>query len=296
MDWDKLRIFHAVAKAGSFTHAGEALNLSQSAVSRQISTLEESIGVTLFHRHARGLILTEEGELLYHTADDIFAKMAMIEGQLADSKQLSEGPLRITAAPFIGSTWLAPRLKNLKDTHPDVQLTLLLDDRLLNLSMREADAAIRLYESEQPDLIQRHLTDIHFHICASEAYLKKNGTPKTVKDLKNHVLIGYPEGVPPPFVDPNWLFRVSGVETDNNSNLIMMNSLYGIYEAVKAGVGLAALPDYLIQDSQKLTAVMPSITRKPVSMYFVYPEERKNSQRIAAFRDFLLKTIGETKF
>lgn len=296
MDWDKLRIFHAVAKAGSFTHAGEALNLSQSAVSRQISTLEESIGITLFHRHARGLILTEEGELLYNTAGEIFGKMAMIEGQLADSRQLTEGPLRITAAPFIGSTWLAPRLKNLKDKHPDVQLTLLLDDRILNLSMREADAAIRLYESEQPDLIQRHLTDIHFHICASDAYLKKNGTPKTIKDLKNHVLIGYPEGVPPPFADPNWLFRAAGVDMEGNPNLLMMNSLYGIYEAVKAGIGIAALPDYLIHDNAKLSAILPASTRKPVSMYFVYPEERKNSQRIAAFRDFLLKTIGETKF
>lgn len=295
MDWDKLRIFHAVAKAGSFTHAGEALNLSQSAVSRQISTLEESIHVVLFHRHARGLILTEEGEILYNTADEIFAKMAMIEGRLADSKQLAEGPLRITAAPFIGSTWLAPRLKNLKNSHPDVQLTLLLDDRLLNLSMREADAAIRLYESEQPDLIQRHLTDIHFHICASEEYLKKNGIPETVKDLKNHTMIGYPEGVPPPFADPNWLFRASGLEMDSSPNLLMMNSLYGIYEAVKAGTGIAALPDYLISDS-KLRLILPAVTRPPVGMYFVYPEERKNSQRIAAFRDFLLKTISETDF
>lgn len=295
MDWDKLRIFHAVAKAGSFTHAGEALNLSQSAVSRQISTLEESINVILFHRHARGLILTEEGEILYNTADEIFAKMAMIEGQLADSKQLTEGPLRITAAPFIGSTWLAPRLKNLKDAHPDVQLTLLLDDRLLNLSMREADAAIRLYESEQPDLIQRHLTDIHFHLCASDAYLKKHGTPKTAKDLKNHVLIGYPEGVPPPFANPNWLFRAAGVDMESNAKLLMMNSLYGIYEAVKVGTGIAALPDYLI-GAAKLKPILPSVTRPPVGMYFVYPEERKNSQRIAAFRDFLLKTIAETKF
>lgn len=295
MDWDKLRIFHAVAKAGSFTHAGEALNLSQSAVSRQISTLEESINVILFHRHARGLILTEEGELLYNTADEIFAKMAMIEGQLADSKQLTEGPLRITAAPFIGSTWLAPRLKNLKDAHPDVQLTLLLDDRLLNLSMREADAAIRLYESEQPDLIQRHLTDIQFHLCASESYLKKNGTPKSAKDLQKHILIGYPEGVPPPFANPNWLFRAAGVDMESNPNLLMMNSLYGIYEAVKVGTGIAALPDYLIS-AAKLKPILSSVTRPPVGMYFVYPEERKNSQRIAAFRDFLLQTIAETKF
>ena len=143
MDWDKLRIFYAVAEAGSFTHAGETLNLSHSAVSRQISTLEESIGVTLFHRHARGLILTEEGELLHKTAGEIFGKLAMIEGQLADSRQLPEGPLRITVAEFIGSTWLAPKLAQLREEHPDIQLTMLLDDRILNLSMREADAAIR---------------------------------------------------------------------------------------------------------------------------------------------------------
>ena len=295
MDWDKLRIFHAVAEAGSFTHAGDALNLSQSAVSRQISTLEESLGLTLFHRHARGLVLTEEGEILQSAARDIFGQLAMIEGQLADSKQLPEGPLRITAAPFIGSTWLAPKLGALKKEHPGIQLTLLLDDRILNLSMREADAAVRLYKSEQPDLVQRHLTDIHFHVCASKEYLEKRGTPKTVKDLKNHILIGYPENVPPPFSDPNWLFRIAGVNMDSNPNLIMMNSLYGIYEAVQAGVGLAALPDYLISGGG-IKAVMKDLERAPVGMYYVYPEERKNSRRINIFRDFLLKTIEGTKF
>jgi DNA-binding transcriptional LysR family regulator len=295
MDWDKLRIFHAVAEAGSFTHAGDALNLSQSAVSRQISTLEESLGLSLFHRHARGLVLTEEGEILQKAAMNIFGQLAMIEGQLADSKKLPEGPLRITAAPFIGSTWLAPKLSALKEEHPGIQLTLLLDDRILNLSMREADAAVRLYQSEQPDLVQRHLTDIHFHVCGSKEYLEKHGTPKTVKDLQDHILIGYPENVPPPFSDPNWLFRVAGANMDSNPNLIMMNSLYGIYEAVQAGVGLAALPDYLIRDG-KIKPVMKDLERPPVGMYFVYPEERKNSRRINIFRDFLLKTIEGTKF
>jgi DNA-binding transcriptional LysR family regulator len=293
MDWDKLRIFHAVAEAGSFTHAGDALNLSQSAVSRQISTLEESIGISLFHRHARGLILTEEGELLYTTAKDIFGKLSMIEGQLADSKQLPEGPLRITAAGFIGSTWLAPKLKQLREDHPDIQLTLLLDDRIFNLGMREADAAIRLYKPEQPDLIQKHLTDIRFHLCASNEYLRKHGTPATAADLKDHTLIGYPDGVPAPFSDPNWLFRVAGIEGHASPRIIMMNSLYGIHEAVRAGVGIAALPDYLIHGNKHIQAVLPDIERPPVSMYFVYPEERRNSRRIAMFRDFLTKCIGE---
>ncbi len=297
MDWDKLRIFYAVAEAGSFTHAGETLNLSQSAVSRQISTLEESIGVTLFHRHARGLILTEEGELLHKTAGEIFGKLAMIEGQLADSRQLPEGPLRITVAEFIGSTWLAPKLAQLREEHPDILLTMLLDDRILNLSMREADAAIRLYKPEQPDLVQRQLTSIHFHICASKDYLKKNGTPKNVKDLKKHTLIGYPDNVPAPFADPNWLFRIADVDGEGApSNTIMMNSIYGILEAVKAGAGIAALPDYMIAGNKDVVQILETTTRPPVDVYFVYPEERRHSKRIGIFKDFLLKTVSETKF
>lgn len=297
MDWDKLRIFHAVAEAGSFTHAGEALNLSQSAISRQISTLEESLGVSLFHRHARGLLLTEQGELLQKAAKEIFGKLSMIEGQLVDSKQLPEGPLRITTTEFIGSTWLAPRLSDLRAAHPGIQLTLLLDDRILNLGMREADAAIRLYKPEQPDLIQRQLASIRFHIYAARSYIEKHGMPKDVKDLRNHTLIGYPEGTPAPFADQNWLFRVAGVDPHESQNLLMMNSLYAIHRAVEGGAGLATLPDYLSADSRgELVRVLPDAAPAEVEMYFVYPEERRHSQRIAIFRDFLLKHVGLTDF
>ena len=102
MDWDKLRIFHAVAEAGSFTHAGESLNLSQSAVSRQISALEDSLRVALFHRHARGLILTEQGELLYRTAHEVFGKLAMTEALLTESKDRPSGRLKITTTVGVG--------------------------------------------------------------------------------------------------------------------------------------------------------------------------------------------------
>jgi len=111
MDWDKIRIFHAVAEAGSFTHAGDTLNLSQSAVSRQISTLEQSLNVPLFHRHARGLILTEQGEDLYVTAHEVFHKVTMTEARLTESKERPEGPLKITTTIGFGSIWLTPRIK-----------------------------------------------------------------------------------------------------------------------------------------------------------------------------------------
>ena len=126
MDWDKLRVFHAVAEAGSFTHAGESLNLSQSAVSRQISALEESLSVPLFHRHARGLILTEQGELLFRTAREVFAKLSMAEGLISELKDRPKGPLKITSTVAFGSTWLTPRIREFLDLYPEIQVTLVV--------------------------------------------------------------------------------------------------------------------------------------------------------------------------
>lgn len=292
MDWDKLRIFHAVAEAGSFTHAGNSLNLSQSAVSRQISTLEESLGVSLFHRHARGLILTEEGEILSESAQDIFAKMAMLEGRILDSKEVAKGPLRVTTARFIGTSWLSPKLADFKTQHPEIQISVLLRNEILNLSMREADVAIRLFKPDQPDLIQRHLTKLNFHICASKKYLEEHGTPKSTNDLKKHILIGHPDNLHTPFPEPNWILNIAKVDLETNMNLILINSIVGAYEAAQNDAGIAVLPEYMIRKNKNLEVVLENETRDPVDVYFVYPEERKHSKRISIFRDFLLKNIS----
>ncbi len=296
MDWDKLRIFHAVAEAGSFTHAGNVLNLSQSAVSRQISTLEDSVGVPLFLRHARGLILTEQGELLYHAAREVFARLAMVEGQLSDARARVDGPLSVTVAEFIGSTWLAPLLAGFQEENPGITLTLLLDDRIYNLGLREADAAIRLYRPEQPDLIQSKIATIEFSLCASKAYLAAWGRPKSVGDLGRHRLIGYPPDGEAPFADPNWLLRVAGVAPEaGEGKALLLNSMYGIFRAAGAGVGIAVLPDYMIAQDRGLEVLLPDLKRPPVEMYYVYPEERRHSRRIGLFRDYLLRHIAGQK-
>jgi DNA-binding transcriptional LysR family regulator len=296
MDWDKLRVFHAVAKAGSFTGAGEKLNLSQSAISRQISQLEENLGVMLFHRHARGLLLTEQGEILQQAADDIVKKLLLLEGKLADTRQLPEGPLVITVSNFIGSTWLASIVPRFIERYPDIQLTILYDDRVLNLGMREADAAIRLHKPKQPELIPRHLKQIRFHICAHEDYLRRQGTPATKEDLASHRLIAFPNNSSSPINNPNWLFDLAEINVEKNFNLLMLNSMYAIYRAVEMGAGIAVVPDYLIHKNSKLKIILPEYERPPVDMYFVYAEERRNSERINAFRDFLIEMAEETAF
>lgn len=291
LDWDKLRIFHAVAEAGSFTHAGQALQLSQSSISRQISTLEESLGVLLFHRHARGLIMTEQGELLHSATLDVYEKLILIETQISDTKNKAAGPLKITVSGFLGATWLAPKIKDLVNTHPELKLTLLTDNRILNLSMREADVAIRMYEPQQQDLIKRKLTEIRFYICGSKQYLQDQGTPEKPLDLMDHKLIGYPSGVPYPHEHIDWIFQLGGVDKERSPNALLMNSMYGILQLVEAGLGLACLPDYMIKDNPKLVPVLPDFEAPPIEVFFVYPEERRNSARIKAFRDFLLSQV-----
>lgn len=295
MDWDKLRVFHAVALAGSFTHAGEQLNLSQSAVSRQISTLEDSMGVALFHRHARGLILTEQGELLFETTKEIFQRISHLEGQIMDTRQLATGPLLITIAEFLGTGWLLPRIKDLRRTNPDIQLTVLFDDRILNLGMREADIALRLTKPEQPDLIQRHLTTIGFHVCASKAYLDEYGMPTKILDLKNHKMVGFLPQATHPFHDINWLFDKANIDI-NNDQVMLANSMNAVFTAVENDGGIGVLPDYMIQNNKNLQILFPDLVRPDVNLYFVYPEERRNSKRIAAFRDFLLRQLNTSTF
>ncbi|MFB3150332.1 MAG: LysR family transcriptional regulator [Alphaproteobacteria bacterium] len=296
MDWDKLRIFHAVAEAGSFTHAGEALNLSQSAVSRQIGTLESGLGVALFHRHARGLILTEQGELLFETTKEVSHKLVMTEAMLGESRERPRGPLKITTTVAFGSIWLTPRMKEFTELYPDIRVNLVLDESERDLSMREADVAIRMVPPRQPDLIQRHLMTMHFHVYASPEYLKKYGLPEKPADLADHMLIVYGEDMEPPVANVNWLLEAGRKPSDRDRALLKVNNIYGIYRAVHSGVGIAALPDYTIRQASQLVRILPELEGPSYDAYFVYPAELRHSKRIVVFRDYLIRKIAESQF
>jgi len=295
MDWDKLRVFHAVAEAGSFTHAGEVLNLSQSAVSRQISALEESLSLPLFHRHARGLILTEQGELLYRTAREIFSKLAMTEALLTESRERPQGPLKITTSVAFGTLWLTPRVKDFLDLYPDIQVTLVLTDSELDLAMREADVAIRMMPPRQPDLVQRALLKMNYNVYAAPEYLKRHGMPTSAEDLDNHHIITYGDDqrISPPVSDINWMLNIGADPARPRKPVLEINNIYGIYRAVRSGLGIAALPDYMSTETDNLVHVLPELRGPKLETYFVYPEELRHSKRITVFRDFLLHKIQE---
>jgi DNA-binding transcriptional LysR family regulator len=295
MDWDKLRIFHAVADAGSFTHAGHELNLSQSAVSRQISALEEDLNVPLFHRHARGLILTEQGEVLYRTAHDVFTKLAAAKTRLMDSKEKPSGELRITTTVGLGSIWLTPRIREFMELYPDIQVQLLLEDQELDLSMREADVAIRLRRPTQPDLIQRKLFTVHHHVYASVDYLKKHGIPKSAEDLDRHKILIF--GTSATYLNNLTMLQTAGrAEGDPRPVALRVNSAYGLRRAAQAGAGIAILADYLVAPDMNLVQIDLPIDTPEYDTYFVYPEELKETKRVTAFRDFLVSKAKEWSF
>ena len=295
MDWDKLRVFHAVAEAGSFTHAGDTLNLSQSAVSRQISALEEALAVPLFHRHARGLILTEQGEQLNRTVRDVFAKLAMTEALLTESKERAAGRLKVTTTHSFGVTWLTPRLKRFLEAYPDVSITLLLDDVDLDLAMREADVAIRMHPPRQPDLVQRSLGEIRWQIWAADSYLKSaGGVPEKPEELDQHRLILFGDRKPP-VTDVNWLADLGRADgLPRRSGALEVNSLQAMLIAIRSGLGIGAVPEYLMDNTDGLTRILPHARTPKIDMFFVYPEELRNSKRVGVFRDFLVSEIGRS--
>lgn len=291
MDWDKLRIFHAVAMAQSFTRAGDVLNLSQSAISRQVSALEEHLQVALFHRHARGLLPTEQGEILFKAVSEILSQLSSAENALLETRERPRGPLKVTAPVALGTSWLVKHVCEFSDLYPDITTTLLVDDRELDLVMREADIAIRLFPARHPDLVQKYLTTLPNSLYASNEYLRKNSVPRKLEDLSKHKLIAYPEDTRLPYGEVNWLLKAGMKGSETRRASLKINSMVGIKKAVECGEGIALLPDYLMFNADEVTKVLPEVKGPTTEVYLIYPVELRNSKRINVFRDFLVRKL-----
>ncbi len=297
MDWDKLRIFQIAADAGSFTHAGETLGLSQSAISRQVSALEEEIGAPLFHRHARGLILTEQGETLLDAVHDVAQKLDAVRSRLVDSREKPQGDLRVTTTLVLGSNWLAPRLGEFADHYPEVRLRLLLSDDDLDISLREADVALRLHEPNQPDLVRRRLFTLHFHAYASADYLRKYGQPRSLEDLDHHRLVAFGAPKATHFLyDLNSLLTAGRDPKSPRTPHLAINSLVAIIRAVENGVGIAVIPDYCVNLASGVVRLLPHADMPSMDCFLVYAEEMKNVARVKVFRDFLVTKAQRWRF
>ena len=292
MDWDKLRIFHAVADAGSLTHAGDTLHLSQSAVSRQIRALEESLNTVLFHRHARGLILTEQGELLFDATKTMNKRIDAAAARIRDSEEEVFGELRVATTTGIGTIWLAPRLYKLYETYPDLKIDLMMEERVLDLPMREADVAIRMKEPSQADLIRKRLMFVRIGLYATREYIARHGAPETLDDMKNHRLIFQNPKSPQVLAGQNLVRELMTYEIGST---LTVNNYFGVLQAAIHNLGIGMLPDYVTHAIDTMVRVLPDVESMEVPVYLAYPEELRHSKRIEAFRNFVENEILEDK-
>ena len=296
MDWDKLKIFHAVAEAGNFTKATYILNLSQSAISRQIQSLEQELKTQLFERHARGLSLTENGEYLFRTAQEVISKLKDVESTLVDKKDKPSGKLTVTTFVSFGTTWLTPRIQEFMKLNPEIEVELIFDDKELDLSTRQADIGIWARRPKKLNYIQKKLIDIHYHIYGSNKYLEQYGHPKNLADLSKHKFISYGRGAPSPVFNPDWALKLGGKDNKKRRPVMKVNSVYGLLLAVQTGVGLAALPDYITVSVPNIIRVLPQVEGPKTEAHFVYPQSLKNVARVIAFRNFLYSKIKKWEF
>jgi DNA-binding transcriptional LysR family regulator len=296
MDWDKLKIFYAVAEAGNFTKATNLLNLSQSAISRQIQSLEYELKTLLFERHARGLSLTENGEYLFKTASEVIAKLKDVESTLMDKKNKPSGKLTVTTVVTLGTIWLTPRIQEFMKLNPEIEIELIFDDKELDLSTRQADVGIWMRRPKKLSYIQKKLIDINYHIYGSTKYLEQYGYPKTIMELNKHKFISFGKGTPSPVFNPDWALKLGMKEHKKRKPVMKVNSIYGLLLAVQTGVGLAALPDYITVSTPNIVKVLPHIEGPKTETYFVYPQSLKNVARIIAFRNFLYSKVSKWGF
>lgn len=288
MDWDKLRIFHAVADAGSLTAAGDTLHLSQSAVSRQIRALEESLNTTLFHRHARGLILTEQGELLFDATRTMNKRLEAAAARIRDSEEEVFGELKVTTTIGFGTLWLAPRLVKLYEKYPDLKIDLMLEERVLDLPMREADVAIRMKEPSQADLIRKRLMSVHMRLYASRDYLEGKPPVESIDDLRNLRLVCQNPGSTQVTASASLTQHLLSYDL---KSLLTVNNYFGVLQAVNNHLGVGILPDYVVEDFPDLVRVLPDVESAEVPVFLAFPEELRQSKRVGAFRDFVQEEI-----
>ena len=248
----------------------------------------------MFERHARGLSLTDNGELLYKTANEVISKIKDVESDLMDEKHKPSGKIVVTTVVGFGGIWLTPRIQEFMEKNPDIEVELIVTDQELDLSTREADIGIFMRRPKQLNYIQKKIININYHIYGSYKYLEKHGMPRTGKELDKHKLITYGRGTPSPLSQKEWILKVG---TKSKRKAVMkVNNIYSLLLAVESGVGLAALPNYMAVGKPGLVKVLPEITGPTYEAHFVYPQSLKNTARVKAFRDFIFSKIKQSEF
>jgi DNA-binding transcriptional LysR family regulator len=242
--------------------------------------------------------MTDEGELLFSAVTDVLGRLAAAEEALKNVHDAPRGALKITASHGIGAYWLLPRLGQFLAQYPEVEVHLVMDDKELDLAQREADLAIRMRAPVQADLIQRKLFTVHYHMYAAKSYLKDHPAPKSLEEIADHSIIVYGETAVPEIRDINWLLESfkKNAKPGSNGKIIRINNITGILQATEAGLGIGVVPDFVAAEHPKLERVLPEVNAPGFDVHLVYADALRQSKRVAAFRDFAVKSSKDWQY
>lgn len=287
-DWNQVRAFLATAEEGSFSGAARALKSTQPTIGRQISTLESSLGVTLVERSVRGLTLTPEGrDLLDHVR--AMGEAATLISMAADRQsQEVTGEVTVTATDLMSAAILPEILAPLRQTAPGIRVRIVATSDIQNLIQREADIAIRHVRPDLPELIARHVGDFRGNLYAAIAYLERAGRPRTPREVADHAFVGNP--------DPDRLLALlhnQGIPVLAENFVMSSDSNVVEWELVKAGYGIAMLPELLCEGEPTIEKVLPSLPSLQFPVWLVTHRELKTNQRIRVVFDMLARGLAE---
>lgn len=291
MDWDKLKVFYTVAESGSFTKAALALDSSQSAISRQISGLEDMLNTSLFYRHARGLTLTEQGETLFKTTREVFSELTLVERQIKYASDEVMGPLSIMTPVAFGNTWIVPKLYEFLEKHPSVSLTIKFCDSAIDLPMSDMDVSISDVPGDGQHVISHELINFPLRIYSSREYLLGAGVPLNVSHLDHHKLVVFGESSIQPPSDPNLLLSLGRLPGMRRVPFLSINNVYTIAKVVANGTGIAVLPRDVADLFPKLVQILPEVELPSVTLYYSYPQQLSESKVLNAFQTFISHKI-----
>jgi DNA-binding transcriptional LysR family regulator len=297
MNWDRLKVFHQVARAGSFTNAAFLMHISQSALSRTIKQLEHELKTNLFHRLPHGLELTPQGKNLYTVTTRMFYEAEAIENLFSQEKNDPVGLLRIITTTSLASMWLPYYALGFSEKYPDMRLVITGNDDNLDLNLRQADVSIRTFIPHQPDLIQNHLITFTPKFFASRDYLKKHGEPKTIEDLDNHRLLTYADYHVHPYGNSlHWILN-AGITTDTlRKPFLRVNIGPGLLKMAEQGVGILAMSNqYPAVQEASLVPILQEYEGPGTKLYYSYPKQMKGFKRIEVLNTYLQEVLNKKK-
>ncbi len=299
MDWNKLRTFYHVASVGSFSKAAESLNITQSALSRQVLDLEYNLKKTLFYRRPRGLELTKEGEILYETARKVYAEIEAGETTLYEEETVPKGLLKICTTPDIATYWLSSYLPGFLNKYPDIRVAVISSAQPNDYLLSKADISLITRKTLSPDFIQKSMMKVKLKLYASPEYIAKHGAPKNLKELDKHQLLSYGDYINHPYENINWILQAGAPAGHVREPYLQVNSMQGLQLMAEAGFGIISLSQENPSLSKaNLVPILPEIDGPDIETFLVYPMQLKNSKRVQAFREYmeeLLKHFGVGK-